>query len=104
MAQKERKSMKAAIGVPAAMLNEVKAFLEARGVALEPVSGEACIARIEKAGDKKECDSATLYPGGWIACGAALKMAERLGIPAREMGALIDHLEIKVKHCSLGLF
>jgi hypothetical protein len=51
-----------------------------------------------------ECTVETLYSGGWIACSTALALAEALGVPARDIGRLLDLLRIKVKRCSLGLF
>jgi len=50
------------------------------------------------------CDPHTLAPGGRILCADALEMAPLMGIPSKDLGKLLDHLEIKVRSCSLGCF
>ncbi len=41
---------------------------------------------------------------GRIACGVALKIAEELGVPSREVGRTANQLKIKIANCSLGCF
>lgn len=45
-----------------------------------------------------------LTAGGTILCAEALALAERLDIPSRTLGALLDALHVKVRSCSLGCF
>lgn len=41
---------------------------------------------------------------GKLACAAARKIAEKLGISYREVGEAADELGIKIKDCQLGCF
>lgn len=42
--------------------------------------------------------------GGKISCPVALKIAQEVGLPSREVGELLDEMGIKVVECQLGLF
>jgi hypothetical protein len=39
-----------------------------------------------------------------IPCAVCFQIAEEYGIPKRELGKILDELEIKVIQCQLGLF
>lgn len=41
---------------------------------------------------------------GRISCAAARQMAEKLGLPYKEVGAAANELGIKIKDCQLGCF
>jgi len=41
---------------------------------------------------------------GKIACPVALRIAEEVGLPPRQIGELLDEMGIKVIECQLGLF
>jgi len=41
---------------------------------------------------------------GRIPCAVCFQIAEEYGIPKRELGELLDELEIKVIQCQMGLF
>ena len=41
---------------------------------------------------------------GKIACKQALKIAEEMDIPSRDLGILLNELKIKVMGCQLGCF
>ena len=43
-------------------------------------------------------------PEGKIACAAAFKLAEDLGISRNELGNLLNELRIKIIQCQLGCF
>jgi hypothetical protein len=43
-------------------------------------------------------------PEGKIACAAAMRLAEELVISRRDMGKLLNELQIKIKQCQLGCF
>jgi hypothetical protein len=43
-------------------------------------------------------------PEGKIACGAAFRLADELGISRREMGELLNELKVKIIQCQLGCF
>ena len=41
---------------------------------------------------------------GGIACTAALRLAEELGVPPRSLGDVASRLGIKIRSCQLGCF
>jgi len=41
---------------------------------------------------------------GKIACGAAFRLAEELGLSRKDLGELLNELKIKIAHCQLGCF
>jgi hypothetical protein len=43
-------------------------------------------------------------PEGKIACAAAFRLAEELGISRKELGEMLNELKIKIIHCQLGCF
>ena len=91
------------ISAPEEIRDSLSEYLQAKAIALDLVEGEASLNVVT--GQKGQpCDARTIRVGGWIACGTALGMASRLGIPTRRMGALLDHLQVKIRACSLGCF
>jgi hypothetical protein len=43
-------------------------------------------------------------PEGRIPCATAMNLAKELGISRREMGELLNELQIKITQCQLGCF
>jgi hypothetical protein len=43
-------------------------------------------------------------PEGKIACAAAFRLAEELGLSRKDLGELLNELRIKIIHCQLGCF
>jgi hypothetical protein len=43
-------------------------------------------------------------PAGKIACAAAFRLAEELGLSRKDLGELLNELKIKIIHCQLGCF
>ena len=43
-------------------------------------------------------------PEGKLACAAAFRLAEELGISRQELGEMFNELKIKITHCQLGCF
>ena len=43
-------------------------------------------------------------PEGKIACAAAFRLAEELGISRQDLGNLLNELRIKIIQCQLGCF
>ncbi|MGA9755944.1 MAG: hypothetical protein WBV23_12480 [Desulfobaccales bacterium] len=43
-------------------------------------------------------------PEGKIACAAAFRLAEELGLSRKDLGALLNDLKIKIIQCQLGCF
>ncbi len=96
--------MKGTLGVPAEMLAEVVNFVNAEGIALAVVPGDDCTVRVVRAQERRRCGLRRLYAGGFIACETARGAAVKLGIRTRQMGRLLDFLNIRVRNCGLGCF
>ena len=43
-------------------------------------------------------------PEGKIACPAAFRLAEEMGLSRKELGELLNELKIKITQCQLGCF
>jgi hypothetical protein len=43
-------------------------------------------------------------PEGKIACAAAFRLAEELGLSRNDLGKRLNDLNIKIVHCQLGCF
>jgi hypothetical protein len=43
-------------------------------------------------------------PEGKLACTAAFRLAEELGLSRHHLGELLNELKIKITHCQLGCF
>jgi hypothetical protein len=43
-------------------------------------------------------------PEDRIACAAAFRLAEELGLTRKDLGELLNELKIKIAHCQLGCF
>ena len=85
-------------------VDELRRFVEAEGIGIDPVTDPTCDVTIAP-GDKGRCsDLTTIYAGGSIACATAFELAAKLGISRAKMGKLLDHLNVKVRHCQLGCF
>ncbi len=97
-------SGRTSIGVPGSIRAEVERFVEGKGVPLnivEPGGGDVDVA---ECGERRESAVSQLCRGGWIRCGTALALAQRLNIKTGDLGSLLDVLDIKVRDCSLGCF
>ena len=96
--------MRGTIGVPEALRELVADFVNAEGIAVDLVSGEDCTVQVVEANERRRCGLRRLYTGGFIACETARGMAMKLDIRMRQMGGLLDFLNIKVRNCGLGCF
>ena len=113
--------MRAALSVPKTIAKSLGAFLESEeiplGIVMAGDTGVAAAAETDVAAgaspaevsvvqSREGCEStaSVLHAGGSITCGLARDMADRLGIKRREIGKLLNHLNIKVRACELGCF
>lgn len=68
-------------------------------------SGDArALVSIVQTDDRRQCDEHILWAGGWITCPVAHVLATRLRVEPHQLGQLLNLLDIKVRHCELGLF
>ena len=96
--------MASTIGVPEARRKDVEQFVRSHGVGLEVVEqGTGDVNAVEST-ERREGSMAALYAGGWVRCHVALALAHRLNVGSRDMGDMLDLLEIKIRDCSLGCF
>jgi len=80
-------------------------FLTAEGIDLAlATDGAGDVAVVPTGAERQESTAETVYAGGWIACPTALGLAGKLGIASGQVGRLLDHLEVKIRRCSLGCF
>ena len=96
--------MKNKIGADATVAKQFQAFLDSAGINIDVLTDVECDVAVAKCDTRKESDLKIIYSGGWIACETAHKLADKLGISARQMGLMLNHLHVKVRHCSLGCF
>jgi hypothetical protein len=43
-------------------------------------------------------------PEGNLACAAAFRLAEELGLSRHDLGEMLNELKVKITHCQLGCF
>ena len=97
--------MTISIDAPADMADDLGGFLSAESIDLSVVTDESGILKISQTGpERQESDLDTIYAGGWITCTRARSLAKRLSIASRDVGRLLDHLDVKVRECELGCF
>jgi molybdopterin-guanine dinucleotide biosynthesis protein A len=98
------RSMPIRLLVPEALREKVAAFVRARSLQIELADAEPCDVRIVLAAGGQESDMGTLRAGGYIKCSTAWELCGKHGVPLRELGALLDLLDIRVRECCLGCF
>ncbi|UCG50058.1 MAG: hypothetical protein JSU94_09780 [Phycisphaerales bacterium] len=96
--------MNGKMGARPSIAVRLREFLATEAIGIEMVVDRSCGLNVVPCTDRRECDLNTLYPGGWITCETARAAARNLGISFSQMGKLLDHLNIKVRRCSLGCF
>jgi len=93
------------LGVPETLRAALSEFVAAEGIRLAVVpTDDDCTVQVVAANERRRCGLRRLYTGGFIACETARSMAVKLGIRTRQMGKLLDFLNIKVRNCGLGCF
>ena len=96
--------MKKRIYVEASIAKQLKEFLNIEEIDIEFTTEGHCDVTVVQCDERKESDLNTIYSSGWIACETARALAKRLEIPVKQMGKLLDRLDVKICRCSLGCF
>ncbi len=97
--------MRGTLGIPGDLRTALSEFVAGEGIRLALVpTDDDCTVQVVAADEQRRCGLRTLYVGGFIACETARGMAVKLGIRTRQMGKLLDFLNIKVRNCGLGCF
>jgi hypothetical protein len=92
------------LGVRADRRSELTGFFVKESISLIAGSEDEGLVRIAGDGNQLECSLEVLYPGGWIRCPVARNMAAKLSVKGKDIGKLMDFLEIKIRDCELGCF
>ena len=96
--------MKSKICVPDSIASSLQKFLEIERIDLEIVSEQQCDIKIIQCNDRRESNLDTIFSGGWVTCEMARSLAKKMEISLGQMGKMLDHLDVKVRRCSLGCF
>jgi hypothetical protein len=96
--------MPVTLGVPESLVESLRAFVATENLPLTIVAGQAGEVRVVPGKQGQQSSATVLHAGGTIACHTAFEMAGRLDLAPRELGRLLDHLEVRVRHCQLGCF
>lgn len=102
--QKEVTPMPATVSVPETMAESLRTFVKQEKLPLQVVTGPGGAVQVVESAEGEKSTLTVLKAGGWIACPMAREMAPRLGIQTREVGKLLDHLDIRIRACELGCF
>lgn len=102
--EKGETPMHATLGVPETILKPLGVFIEAEEIPLEVVAGQEGAVQVVRSEEGRQSTPAVLHAGGWITCSMAREMADRLGVKTRDIGKLLNYLEIKIRACELGCF
>jgi hypothetical protein len=96
--------MEVKVSVPKAMAQPLEAFIKSEGLPFVAVTDGGGAVKVVQSEAGRESTQTELHAGGSITCGLARDMAGKLGIKTREIGKLLNHLDIKIRACELGCF
>jgi hypothetical protein len=92
------------IYVESSLAETLKQFLVGEQVSLELAGQDEGMVKVLSCQGRKAGDLTTLYAGGSITCPIARAMADQLDLSYGQMGRLLNHLNVKIRSCSLGCF
>jgi len=92
------------IYVESSLTERLKQFLADEEIPLELCSQDEGMVKVLSCQDRKAGDLTMLYAGGSITCPIARVMADQLDLSYGQMGRLLNHLNVKIRSCSLGCF
>lgn len=95
--------MEKQIKVPDSMIEQLRKFLAKEKINIGIVDC-SCEIEVKTCQQCLKSDLTTIYSGGWIVCETARTLAKKLAISIRQMGKLLDYLNVKIRKCSLGCF
>ena len=100
----EGNKMKKRIYVEISLKDKLYEFFNKENIDIEIVTNLPCDIKVIQSEERVECDLETIYSGGWIACETARSVAKKMGISLSQMGNLLNHLDVKIRRCTLGCF
>ena len=92
------------IYVDTALKDRITDFLKKEAIQLNMSTDKACQVHILTSNEQQACNLTRLYEKGYIICPVALTLAQKLNLPSKQLGKLLNHLTIKIKECGLGCF
>ena len=96
--------MKKQICVEFSIIEHLRKFIEKEKIDIEIISGQHGDIEITKCDEPKESNLDIIYSGGWITCETARSVAKILNISLSQMGKMLNHMDVKIRSCSLGCF
>lgn len=96
--------MKKRIYVEIPLKEKLQEFINNENINIEIVTDQTCDIKVIQSDERIESDLDTIYSGGWIACEMARSVAKKINISLSQMGNLLNHLNVKIRRCSLGCF
>jgi len=96
--------MKKRIFAEISIANKLREFLDREKIDIEIVTDQPADIEISKCDDRRKSDLDTIYSGGWITCEMARNLAKKIEISLGQMGKVLNHLDVKIRRCSLGCF
>ncbi len=94
----------ATISASREIADSLTAFITTESIDLNVSCEGAGEVRVVKSAGRDKSNAETIQSGGWIECPTAWSMADRLGISTRQMGAILEFLDVKIRKCALGCF
>lgn len=92
------------IYVESSLAETLKQFFADEEIPLELAGQDEGIVKVLSCQERRAGDLATLYAGGSITCPIARAMADQLDLSYGQIGRLLNHLNVKIRSCSLGCF
>ena len=96
--------MKKQICVEASIADQLREFLDEEKIKIVIVTDGNYDVTIVQCDGRKESNLNTIYSGGWITCEMARSLAKKMKISLGQMGKMLNHLDVKIRRCSLGCF
>lgn len=96
--------MKKQICAEISIAQQLQEFVDKEKIDLDVVTNTQCEVNVSTCDERKKSNLNTIYSNGWITCETARSLAKKNNIPLIQMGKLLNHLNVKIKHCSLGCF
>ena len=96
--------MKKRILIDVSESERLEEFLKTEDISIDLIHNGSGDVEVLRCDAGQEGGMNTLYQGGWIGCETAQALAGKLGISKLQIGRILNFLNIKIRHCSLGCF
>lgn len=96
--------MKKEIGAEGALGRKLAEFFESESICLKVEDFGEAVVSVSAPGGRLESCGDSIFAGGWVKCETARHIAEKLGVTRKEMGKILNFLDVKICDCELGCF